>query len=533
MPYCSGEDCWRQLPCPVHPEAGEKEEVDKSAKSDSKASRSRSKSRSKARSSKKHKKRSRSVDKKKKRSRSKSKRKEKKAKREKSRSKSRNKDKKASRDPSPAAEPKRSNDAKVKQEPQEKEKESKATSRSRSRSKSPKRSRSKQRSGSRSRRKKEKKKERSSRRSRSRSPRRRSRSRTPRRRTRSRSPKASRTKSGRKLAFDPEALNGALAIASGVLNGTANPAAASALLMQQMQCANPQATRQARRLYIGNMPTGAGITESMLLEFFTTTVISLGITTTQPVLSVWCSSEGTFCFVEFRSIKDATTCLSLLQGITLGGRVLNVGRPADYKAPPSYLENFVVGLSPDAYVLPPPAPNGPVGLLGLKLPLPGMPHVVPSTPASVPPNALGLTMLPSAAPVASSATAAIASAAVSEVLMLVNMVEEQELLENEDFEDLVLDVREECERYGPVLEIVIPRVLPTDESTMTDIDGKLPNSNDSGPRVGQGVGRVFARFASSEDCAKAKNAIDGRLFNNNRVGASFWDLSKFNSKIYV
>lgn len=508
--------------------------------------RSRSKSRSKGR-SKKHKKRSGSVDKKKKRSRSKSKRKEKKVKKEKKASRSKSRDRK-SRDPSPQQKEPEKPSPKQEKTKQEESSSKSAKASSRSRSQSPKRSRSKQRndrrsrsrSRSRSRRSKKdhKKKDRSSRRSRSRSPRRRSSrsgSRGGRRRSsRSKSPRNSgRAKSGRKLAFDPEALNGALAIASGVLNGTANPAAASALLMQQMQCANPQATRQARRLYIGNMPTGAGITESMLLEFFTTTVISLGITTTQPVLSVWCSSEGTFCFVEFRSIKDATTCLSLLQGITLGGRVLNVGRPADYKAPPSYLENFVVGLSPDAYVLPPPAPNGPVGLLGLKLPLPGMPHVVPSTPASVPPTALGLTMLPSAG---TTATLPAIAPPTSEVLMLVNMIEEQELLENEEFEDLVLDVREECERYGPVEEIVIPRALPTSQpsdGSIVDIEGKLPNTKDSGPRVGQGVGRIFARFTSSDSCVKAKNAIDGRLFNNNRVGASFWDLNKFNSKIYV
>jgi hypothetical protein len=107
--------------------------------------------------------------------------------------------------------------------------------------------------------------------------------------------------------------------------------------------ANPQLTKQARRLYVGNLPVGAGLTEQGLTEYFSQAAVQLGIKTPQPVLSSWLSQEGTFCFVEFRSVQDCTFAVGLLQGLTLGGRALRIGRPADYKPPPPALENYVVG----------------------------------------------------------------------------------------------------------------------------------------------------------------------------------------------
>jgi splicing factor U2AF subunit len=301
-------------------------------------------------------------------------------------------------------------------------------------------------------------------------------------------------------------------------DGTANPNAVSMLLMQQLQAANPQATRQARRLYVGNMPSGMGITEQMLQEFFNTTVISLGLLTPQPVLSVWISAEGNFCFVEFRAIRDATVCMNLLQGITLGGRVLKVGRPAGYVAPPPYLENFIVGIPADAYK-PSTETDGPVGLLGLNLPVATL--GMPSAPGQQG-IAMGLALPPLMA-------SSISIEQPTEVLMLVNMVSEAELQDDEEFADLVLDVREECAKYGELVQVVIPRPLATDSSRL---EGVLPNGVDQGPCIGQALGRIFARFVSPENAQRAKGVLDGRMFGNNRVSASFYDLTKFEAHIY-
>ena len=163
--------------------------------------------------------------------------------------------------------------------------------------------------------------------------------------------------------------------------------------------ANPQLTRQARRLYVGNLPIGLGMTEPVLTQFFNNAAISVGmfvlsipmyafskrcshftpgITTPVPVCSVWCSTEGTFCvcdfagsyssqhiisatvfatiqcgptdftsivviqFVEFRAVSDASRCLTLFEGLQIGGRPLRIGRPADYAPAPPHLANYVL-----------------------------------------------------------------------------------------------------------------------------------------------------------------------------------------------
>jgi len=262
-----------------------------------------------------------------------------------------------------------------------------------------------------------------------------------------------------------------------------------AIQMMVAQASNPQLTRQARRLYVGNLPVGMGINEQMLTEFFNSTVTSLGITTPNPVLSNWRSSEGTFCFVEFRSVQDATACLNLLQGVTLGGRTLRVGRPAGYQPPPPQFENYIVGF-PAGSFKPPSAPLG----------------VTPSL-TNLTGTCLG-TITPT--PVE------------TKVVLLLHMVSASELMDDEEFSDIVLDIREECEKFGQVEQIVIPRPI---------VEGKEGDA--VGPRVGVGVGRIFIQFSDVKGSSAAKNALHGRMFNHNRVEASFYSMEDFLKKIYV
>lgn len=264
----------------------------------------------------------------------------------------------------------------------------------------------------------------------------------------------------------------------------------------QMQSAFPQLTRQARRLYVGNLPTGMGLTEKMLTEFFNATVTSLGIKTPQPVLSCWLSSQGTFCFVEFRGCQDANICMGLLQGITLGGRSLRVGRPADYKPPPPHLETYIVGFPPGQ--TPPGAPSQPAQMdMGM-----GM-------------NMLGFSMSQIAGPSPAPA------GPVTLVVLLQNMVKESELNDDEEFKEIHNDVKEECDKFGAVEKIVIPR--PYQESKEED---------DLGPRTGVGVGRIFVKFKDTDGAQKAQAALNGRLFNENAVKATFYPESDFSNRVF-
>jgi len=268
----------------------------------------------------------------------------------------------------------------------------------------------------------------------------------------------------------------------------------------QMQSAFPQLTRQARRLYVGNLPTGMGLTEKMLTEFFNATVTSMGIKTPQPVLSCWLSSQGTFCFVEFRGCQDANICMGLLQGITLGGRSLRVGRPADYKPAPPHLENYIVGFPPGQ--TPPGAPSAPGQMesaLGMNM-MGGFSSM---------PMIAGPALQPSAGPI-------------STIVLLQNMVKESELNDDDEFKDISSDVKDECSKFGQIERVVIPR--PVAES-------KGPEDSE-GPRIGIGVGRIFVMFKDTDGAQKAQNALNGRLFNENAVKASFYPESEFNNGIF-
>lgn len=293
---------------------------------------------------------------------------------------------------------------------------------------------------------------------------------------------------------------------------------AAANSAQSAAALNPQLTRQSRRLYIGNLPVGMGLNEKLLTDFFNTTAISFGITTPQPVLSVWISSEGTFCFVEFRSVIDATTCISLFQGLTLGNRALRIGRPADYKEPPPHLANYVVGLPPGT---PAPAPvAAPLGLPAAMMGFGAMPGVAALPSAAVPAPAVPAATAASPAPAA-------APAVTSKALMLTNMVEPEELDDDEEFSDILIDVREECEKYGKIVRVVIPR--PPKEGVTSPAD---EGQADFGPRTSSGLGRIFVLYDSPAAVAAAIGVLNGRTFNEKRVEATPYDEEVLTHGVY-
>ncbi len=48
----------------------------------------------------------------------------------------------------------------------------------------------------------------------------------------------------------------------------------------------------------------------------------------------------------------------------------------------------------------------------------------------------------------------------TEVLCLLNMVMPEELTDEEEYEDILEDIREECAKYGVVRSVEIPRPVP-------------------------------------------------------------------------
>ncbi|PQE20165.1 u2 snrnp auxilliary factor protein [Rutstroemia sp. NJR-2017a BBW] len=107
------------------------------------------------------------------------------------------------------------------------------------------------------------------------------------------------------------------------------------------------------------------------------------------------------------------------------------------------------------------------------------------------------------------------------VLQLLNMVTPEELIDNDEYEVLVSllmitdvrteiceDVKEECEKYGKVLDMKIPR--PT-----------------GGSRQSSGVGKIFVKFDGPESAGKALRALAGRKFADRTVVTTYFPEENF------
>ena len=97
----------------------------------------------------------------------------------------------------------------------------------------------------------------------------------------------------------------------------------------------------------------------------------------------------------------------------------------------------------------------------------------------------------------------------SRAVSLAEMLEVDELRDDEEFADILEDMREECGKFGEVAEIVIPR--PDAEG------GEAP----------AGLGKVFVLYADVAGAAAARDALHGRKFGGKTVVADFLDPEAF------
>jgi len=91
----------------------------------------------------------------------------------------------------------------------------------------------------------------------------------------------------------------------------------------------------------------------------------------------------------------------------------------------------------------------------------------------------------------------------SRVLLLQNIVTGDDLMDADEYDEILQDVKEECDRFGKVLDLQIPRPL---------------GRSGEGP----GVGKVFVRFENDVDCTAALKGLAGRKFQERTVVASYY-----------
>ena len=103
-------------------------------------------------------------------------------------------------------------------------------------------------------------------------------------------------------------------------------------------------TRQARRIYVGNLPFG--FNEAEMIDFFNQQMHLNGLAQAEgnPILACHINRDKNFAFLECRSIDETTTAMAF-DGINFKGQSLKLRRPRDYQPLPSSsgLENVSGG----------------------------------------------------------------------------------------------------------------------------------------------------------------------------------------------
>merc|ERR1719516_124405 len=121
----------------------------------------------------------------------------------------------------------------------------------------------------------------------------------------------------------------------------ATPTGAGAALMTGVMHTLPQAvsvvgssvTRQARRIYVGNIPFG--VSEQEMIDLFNQQMHLAGLAQAEgnPILACQINRDKNFAFLECRSIDETTQCMAF-DGINFKGQSLKLRRPHDYQPIP-------------------------------------------------------------------------------------------------------------------------------------------------------------------------------------------------------
>ncbi|KAI3900566.1 hypothetical protein MKW92_045277 [Papaver armeniacum] len=374
------------------------------------------------------------------------------------------------------------------------------------------------------------------------------------RRSRSRS----RSKRKRNSGFDvaPPSIDG----------GAAAPPTIPGTFPINMMYMTQQATRHARRVYVGGLPPLAN--EKLVATFFDQVMSAIGGNTAGPgdaVVNVYINHEKNFAFVEMRSVEEASNAMAL-DGIIFQGVTVKVRRPTDYN--PSLAA--ALGSSQPSLKLNLEA----VGMLrGSTACLEGPDRIfvggIPSYFTEVQIRELlesfgslrgfdlvkdketgnskgfafcvyqdtsitdivcgtlnGLKLGSKTLTVRRANQGTIqpkpehenalffqAGALPTKVVRLTQAVSADELKDDEEYEDIVEDMRLEGGKYGSLTSVVIPRPMADDEPS-------------------PGVGSVFLEFSDTIGAWKAREGMNGRKFGGNEVVAVYYPENKFSQGEY-
>ncbi|KAF2705051.1 hypothetical protein K504DRAFT_460837 [Pleomassaria siparia CBS 279.74] len=327
-----------------------------------------------------------------------------------------------------------------------------------------------------------------------------------------------------------------------------NPAAGTATT-SSLKTSN---SKQAKRLFVYNIPDGT--TSEQMMDFFNTQLNGLNVVSgPDPCASANMTSSNEYALLEFKTAEDATMALTM-DGISIDGNTsggpdrpgLSIRRPNNYITPtPDESEPVADEVLSEVK-------DGPNKLSIANIPLfveegqirelvetfgalkafvlvkenmsdthrqvafceyrdadivdavieglnsiPLGDHILKVTRATVGvKQAVGIDGGVGAMTLLAGSTATEAQDR-SRVVCLLNMVTHDDLLDSEEYEDIKESVAEECEKFGKIVEMKIPRP--------------------AGVRTNAGVGKIYIKFQESASAQKAIKALAGRRFDERTV----------------
>lgn len=98
------------------------------------------------------------------------------------------------------------------------------------------------------------------------------------------------------------------------------------------------------------------------------------------------------------------------------------------------------------------------------------------------------------------------------VMLMLNMVTADELYDDQEYADILDDVREECSKFGEVEGVRIPRPVP--KSTRWEPSDSAAQTAEKNRRIDEenGVGRVYVMYSDVEGAQRAMSTLGGRQF---------------------
>jgi len=106
------------------------------------------------------------------------------------------------------------------------------------------------------------------------------------------------------------------------------------------------------------------------------------------------------------------------------------------------------------------------------------------------------------------------------IVQLLNCISEHELVDDDNYQDILEQMTEELKKYGTVLSVTIPRPPPKPQETEE-------NPASSQVVIHWGVGRIYAEYKRKEDAIKAQQQIASKKFSGRTVITGFFPEDKY------